>query len=110
MGNRATVIIQETNVCLYTHWNRNKIEETVIKSLKRGKDRWYDSAYLARIIFSDMIEGQEKELSGFGISTEYNNEEFYIIIKPDLSVIVTDPDNNEVRYYNSFSEYIEEKI
>ena len=72
MGDRGVVHIVHPSwgdsVYLYTHWRGSQLPDILKKSLKRGRERWQDSSYLARIIFCDMVEGQEKEITGFGIS------------------------------------------
>lgn len=70
MGDRANVVIKDGDeaVCLYTHWNGTELPEVLRKAMTRGQQRWDDSSYLARIIFCDMVEGEERELTGFGIS------------------------------------------
>ena len=69
MGDRRQVIIQEGSekVVLYTHWGGSGLPDVVRDSLRRGKERWNDAPYLTRIIFSDMISGCERDLTGFGI-------------------------------------------
>jgi len=70
MGNRASIVVksQTDQVVLYTHWNGDELIDVAKKSLNRGKSRWNDLQYLARIIFSDMIAGDERSTTGFGIS------------------------------------------
>lgn len=70
MGDRANVVIKDSDsqVCLYTHWSGSDLPEILKAALIRGKSRWNDRAYLARIIFCEMVRGSEMELTGYGIS------------------------------------------
>lgn len=69
MGDRANIEVREgdESVYLYTHWRGSDAPQTLQKALRRGKDRWTDNGYLARIIFCDLVSGYEDELTGFGI-------------------------------------------
>jgi len=69
MGDRRNVIVKNNNagVGLYTHWSGSELKETVKTALKRHQ-RWDDDAYLARIIFCQMVKGQESDETGFGIT------------------------------------------
>lgn len=71
MGDRANVLVKtaDEQVCLYTHWGGYELPETLRSALNRGKDRWGDFQYLARIIFCEMVgERNWNETTGFGIS------------------------------------------
>lgn len=59
MGDRANVVVidGDEQVCLYTHWNGYEVAEVLQNALKRGKERWAQAPYLARIIFCDMVHG-----------------------------------------------------
>lgn len=81
MGDRGNIVIEKDNQCFesnlyfYTHWSGSEIKETLQAALIRGKGRWSDPAYLARIIFSEMIQGSVMEETGFGISTRMQDNE-----------------------------------
>lgn len=70
MGDRANVLIKDhgSSVYLYTHWSGTELPQTVAKALARN-ERWDDGQYLARIIFCEMVKGQESEPTGYGISS-----------------------------------------
>ena len=71
MGDRANVVIKsegENDLFLYTHSGGYNLPTVVQHALQRGV-RWEDDAYLARIIFCEMIKGRESEETGYGIST-----------------------------------------
>lgn len=71
MGDRANIIVDSGRtgrVCLYTHWNGTELPNVLRAALKRGKGRWSDAQYLARIIFCEMVKDDVLGLTGFGIS------------------------------------------
>lgn len=83
MGDRANVYIQEdskTGVYLYTHWAGSELPETVRAALVRGEGRWNDNAYLARIVFCEMVKGNEMETTSYGISSRLQDNEYPIIV------------------------------
>lgn len=90
MGDRANIVICEdgTRIYLYTHWSGYEAPETLRKALAR-KQRWDDPAYLARIIFCEMVKGSEADETGFGISTRQQDNEYPLLI--------VDMDKGEVR-------------
>ncbi len=74
MGDRANIIVKENkgSIHLYTHWQGYRIREILAAALDRGRSRWDDTAYLIRIIFCEMISGENAdETTGFGISTDH---------------------------------------
>ena len=73
MGDRANICFREKNggeMYFYTHWNGYKIASVLREALERGRDRWDDEQYLARIIFSEMIKDDVLENTGFGLGTK----------------------------------------
>lgn len=70
MGDRANVVVVENDeqVCLYTHWMGSELPDVLRSALKRGKTRWTDGQYLARVIFCEMVRGDMEGTTGFGIS------------------------------------------
>lgn len=72
MGDRGNVLIgykDRPGVYLYTHWEGTELPKTVQKALAK-RWRWDDEAYLTRIIFDEMTDGQHGRENGFGISTD----------------------------------------
>ena len=76
MGDRGNIKIKYKDgqeIFFYTHWYGSEIPENVKQALDRGRERWDQEGYLARIIFSQLIlntgdhEAVLKELTGFGI-------------------------------------------
>ena len=105
MGDRGNIVIKDSRgmeIYLYTHWYGTELPQTLRVALQRGRDRWYDDLYLARIIFSEMIKDDVLGTTGFGIGT-YQCDANH----PD---IVVDVPNQTVGYRGravvSFQEYI----
>lgn len=72
MGDRANIHFVEENgsFYLYTHRHGSELGKVLASALDRGRSRWTDAPYLARIIFSEMIKGEVLETTGYGISIE----------------------------------------
>lgn len=77
MGDRGNIKVGK--VYLYTHWYGSNLKEMLVNALKRGRDRWTDEAYLTRIIFCEMIKDEVLEDTGYGISTEIQDNEHEIL-------------------------------
>lgn len=60
---------------LYTHWGGYELPEVLAAAIGK-RWRWDDGAYLTRIIFCEMVQGHEKEETGFGISTYAPDNEY----------------------------------
>jgi hypothetical protein len=76
MGNRNSIVIQEQDaygvdanpLYLYSHWHGQELDQVVATALNRGRSRRNDSAYLTRIIVSDLLREDLDGTTGFGIS------------------------------------------
>jgi len=74
MGNRGNIVIEKDGdyftapLFMYSHWTGSSLGVVLASALKRGRNRWDDPSYLARIIFSEMIQGYVMEETGFGLS------------------------------------------
>jgi len=78
MGDRSNIKVifeNEKTVGFYTHWGGSELQNTLKDALIRGQDRWDDSSYLARIIFSEMIREDVLGETGFGIYPDGMNHE-----------------------------------
>lgn len=82
MGDRSNIAVKQydgSTVYLYGHWmgeDSIKIAKTVL-----GREqRWSDHAYLARMIFSEMVKGDLDSDTGYGISTTMCDNEYPIIV------------------------------
>ena len=73
MGDRANILIGGVNggefrgVYLYTHWSGTELPLTLQTALKK-QWRWDDEQYLARIVFCEMVKGNEMQETDYGIS------------------------------------------
>jgi hypothetical protein len=71
MGSRANIKIEYSDgnsIYFYSHWGGSEVPAIVREAIVRGESRWGDEAYLARIIFCEMIQKDVLGTSGFGIS------------------------------------------
>lgn len=95
MGDRGNVQIVDKignkteSVFLYTHWGGSRLPQTVQVALAK-RWRWTDAPYLARIIFCEMVQGDEAGETGFGISTRICDNEH--------PIVVVDVPKQEVRF------------
>lgn len=85
MGDRAQVHIVANkdkeythDVWLYTHWGGTGLIEVVAHAISRG-ERWQDSEYLTRIIFSEMIERDIHGSMGYGIGNHQHGDVYRVI-------------------------------
>lgn len=88
MGDRANIYVKEDaerGVYLYTHWAGTDLPRTLQTALDRGRERWGDTPYLARIVFCEMVDRVEKDLTGYGISTVLCDNEYPIIVLDDTN-------------------------
>ena len=70
MGDRGTVYVHDGDddgVYLYSHNYGSDLPDIVRAALER-EQRWDDDAYLARIIFCQMVKGDVDGETGYGIS------------------------------------------
>jgi len=108
MGERAEILIvepDESRLFFYSHWDGPDLTTILQAALLRGKSRWGDSPYLARIIFNEMTQGCELETTGYGISTKPMGGTYpLIVVDMDLEV-VTFENHNKTSW--TFEEYVE---
>ena len=114
MGYRGTIEIwengaapkdEESPVVLYTHWGAKDMLMNLKTVLKRKK-RWSDAAYLSRMIFCKMVEGDERGETGYGIMTcNIGDAEEEIVVDCDRQeVIVKGKDNNKSYTFSELAE------
>lgn len=87
MGERANVLVRDNydpGVFLYTHWGGYELPQTVQRALRR-EERWSDTPYLARIVFSEMIRDEIDGETGYGISSVMVGDNGYPVIVLDTS-------------------------
>ena len=78
MGTRGQIHIFETNVYLYQHWDSYDLPNIVKRAISK-KERWCDTEYLTRIIFSEMIKDSINETIGYGIGNQIHGDIEYLI-------------------------------
>ena len=86
MGDRGNIRLVgkqfgPTGIYFYTHWSGSSIKEWLANALER-KQRWEDPAYLARIIFCELIAPGDDLLgeTGYGISCRIQDNEHNILV------------------------------
>jgi hypothetical protein len=73
MGDRGQIAIEQDNnhfpapVFFYTHWQGHAIKQRLQEALEKGKGRWDDPSYLARIIFCQLVREEWNKTDGFGL-------------------------------------------
>ena len=101
MGDRGMIVVDNgyggNQIGLYTHWFGSNLLNTLQKALQKGKDRWDDPAYLARIIFCEMIaeDSTNDGLTGFGIFPIDLNE-FPCDLIGNRNPIIVRPEDKEI--------------
>lgn len=87
MGDRANIYVVQhdgdtkTGIYIYTHWSGDDLPVTLRDALKRGRKRWEDEPYLARIIASDVFaQAGITDLTGAGLSTYITDNQYPILV------------------------------
>ena len=108
MGCRGNVCVKVDggDIFFYTHWSGNTIKKDVASALDRGRSRWDDDSYLARIIFSEMIQDSVLEETGYGIAlSEYDKNVPTVVVDTDRQVVTIDGDTHEYTFGEFISEF-----
>lgn len=81
MGDRGNIVVKSgtEKAWLYSHWGGTDLPVILRDALVRGKGRWDDAPYLARIIFQQMI-GKDDGITGYGISASVSDNEHPILV------------------------------
>ena len=118
MGCRGTIEIwnngaapknEEKPVVLYTHWGANNMIFDLIKVLKR-KLRWKSPSYLSRMIFCEMVKGNESDEYGYGIMTEnVCDAEKEIVVDCDRQEVIIKGTDVYINMTYTFSQLIKER-
>ena len=118
MGDRANIVMvqhpwggkPQSLIYFYSHWGGSGLPKVLQSALIRGKGRWDDEPYLARIIFSEMIRDSVEDDTGFGISTyQADNEHPLLVVNSETKTVsVADAKTPEDTHSSvSFSRYVE---
>jgi len=108
MGDRANIVLHYSNkqqIYLYTHWRGYCLPSILQSALKRGYSRWNDESYLARIIFSEMIQNEVLNETGYGLSTvPPDNQHSYINVYLDEQRVEINGTSWDFYYYTELEE------
>ena len=91
MGDRRNVVVEfnsKNSVALYTHWSGTELPQIVANALARGRARWTDPTYLTRIIFSEMIQHEILDETGYGIEPVTTGETNYCESSPGYDLVI----------------------
>jgi hypothetical protein len=100
MGDRGNIYFvdqhrgkERLGMYMYSHWGGAVIPSVVEAALRRGRERWGDSQYLARIVFCELIKDDLMETTGYGLSTRIGDNEHAIVRVDDVdqTVAVCEP-------------------
>lgn len=93
MGDRANICVKSkySEVYLYTHCGGTELPEILKYGLIRGQSRWDDDAYLARILFCEMVRNEMDGTTGYGISSAPGDGEDRILTVDTDAQTVTWP-------------------
>ena len=83
MGDRGNIVLDfgsQRFIYLYTHWQGSHLAEILRAALSRGRGRWGDAAYLARIVFSEMVRDELLEVVGYGLSPYLTDNEHDLLV------------------------------
>lgn len=101
MGDRGNIAIQyEGNkakrVYFYTHWKGSDMSKIVAAALERGKGRWGDDSYLARVIFCELVKDDVEGETGYGISLDAgDNEHPFLVVDLESQTVFQESDRRE---------------
>ncbi len=88
----------KARVYLYTHWGGYDMRNNLAAALDRGRGRWGDGMYLARIIFSDFVggEAEHRAETGYGMATHAgDNEHPFLVVDIDAETVWEEADTRE---------------
>lgn len=110
MGDRANVKFKyhdDSVVYFYTHWNGNDLPVLVRDALIRGRERWNDPSYLARVIFCEMVRDNMEGVTGYGISTRIeDNNRLLTEVNTSESVVRFLEEDGAIVHEWSFEDYV----
>lgn len=112
MGDRSNIIIEDGDkdkrVYLYGHWMGLDYIEILAKALSRAKDRWDDAAYIARVIFCDMVRNDLDGTTGYGIATSKPDNEYpYLVLDCRKQTVTLETEDGDVLLSKSIEAFIE---
>ncbi len=84
--NRANIYLKypdNKGLYLYTHSKGTVLPKILQRALLRGRERWGDTAAMARIIFSEMTQANVLDKTGYAISPTLMDNEQWILVVDD---------------------------
>ena len=112
MGDRSNIVIRDhkdSQIFLYGHWMGPAYVEILKKALKRAEDKWDDSAYIARVIFCDMVKDDIEGTTGYGISAHANDNEYpYLVLDCKNQKVNMETEKGRVLLENSIADFIQD--
>jgi hypothetical protein len=109
MGDRSNIIIKEgkEEVFLYGHWMGLNYLPILTTALTRGKGRWRDPSYLARIVFCDMVRDNLDDETGYGIWTSRpDNERPYLVVNCREQTVSLETESRNVLHSDTFEGFL----
>jgi len=95
MGERGNIYFvdqhrgkERLGMYMYSHWGGAVIPSVVEAALRRGREHWGDSQYLARIVFCELVKDDVMETTGYGLSTRIGDNEHAIVRVDDVDQTV----------------------
>ena len=92
MGDRGNLFFVDgkagkelAGIYMYSHWGGGFLPAQLRAALARGRGRWGDAQYLARIVFCELIQEDVLGETGYGLSTQIGDNEHSIIRVDDAS-------------------------
>ena len=110
MGDRVIYNIKQKDgkyVSLYSHWGGSDSRNDLAKALQKAEPRWSDETYCARIITSQIIGDNWRDVLGFGIwasDEPHTYEKWYVIDMANQEIEGEDTGNEMV----SFEKFVEQ--
>ena len=83
MGDRANFGFRQTDgsiIFLYGHWAGEGMMNTLAQAIAKARPRWEDESYATRICISQIIGDQWDQETGWGISTQFGDNEHSVPI------------------------------
>lgn len=110
MGDRGNIVMnygdQQPEIYFYTHWRGSDLKAVVKEALIRGKPRWEDDSYLARIVFDTLTAG-DRGTTGYGIAPFLtDNEHDLMVIHPHREIVEQRQPSGTVVQSWTFTEFI----
>jgi hypothetical protein len=112
MGDRGNLVMRYTeqdkpvDIYFYTHWRGSELPAILQRALAR-RQRWTDPAYLSRIIFNTLTEGNEQEETGFGIAPYLcDNEHDLLIVDHEEQAVIRQTEDGTERQRWTFEQFV----